>query len=245
MGRRTKSVHEIAWSKFNAGKERGLEELRDAENEAMEDALRDKIMDEIQGQYDDKFDEEMATMSAQIKKEVREEVRSEYEDLLERARSANVMAAENGNGNGNEFEVDLQGSMSPLPPATTTTTTQSVTVTNEEVRAQMEAKLESEYDERLESETQRVREHYENAQSGVESELAELRESKERLQRECAAMQSEMALMKEGEKEKDENWECRVDEAMASKFRLIASTSREIDALRRKIRTYTKGQMFK
>merc|ERR1712204_60210 len=98
----------------------------------------------------------------------------------------------------------------------------------EDIRSALESKLESEYDERLESETRRVREVYAERESAAQSEMAELRDSEERLQRECAAMQSE-----KGE------WEGRVGEVMASKFRLIEATSREIDALRRKIRTYT------
>jgi len=217
--RRTKSVHEIAWSKFNAGKETQLEELQNREREALEDQMRAKIMDEIQQEYDDKFDTEMAAMSAQIKKSVREEVRSEYEDLLERAR-------------GQRDDQDLQGSVSPLPPA--------IGDIGQNV-SDVEAKLEEVYDERLEAETAKVREYYEKEEGVLKGEMEELRRQKERLQSECAAMQSEMEVMRRVAKEREEG----VEEVMASKFRLIESTSREIDALRRKIFKYTKGEMFK
>ena len=79
--RRTRSVHEIAWSKFDATKERGMEELQNKEREVLEEEIRRQIMEEVQGKYDDQYDEEVARIRAQLQQSIREEIRAEYEDL--------------------------------------------------------------------------------------------------------------------------------------------------------------------
>jgi len=57
-------------------------------------------------------------------------------------------------------------------------------------------------------------------------------------------MQSELAALKQGQRRHTEQCESRIDEVMASKFRLIESTAREIDGLRSKIHKYTNGELF-
>eukprot|EP01083_Nonionella_stella_P111913 328609_1 len=79
--RRTKSVHEIAWSKFNAGHETNMEDLERKEREVLEEDIRSKILDQVQAEYDDRFDREVATMRAQLQQDIREQIRLEYEDL--------------------------------------------------------------------------------------------------------------------------------------------------------------------
>merc|ERR1712176_625580 len=80
--RRTKSVHELAWSKFNAANETEMAQLQQKEAEVLESELRKKILEEIRGQYDDKYDNEVATIRAQLQQDIREQIRLEYEDLI-------------------------------------------------------------------------------------------------------------------------------------------------------------------
>ena len=79
--RRQKSVHEIAWSKFNAGQETKMEDLQKKEREVLEQEIRDEILAKVQSQYDDKFDKKLAEMNAELQQKIREEIRMEYEDL--------------------------------------------------------------------------------------------------------------------------------------------------------------------
>jgi len=82
--RRTKSVHEIAWSRFDAQKERGMEELHEKEREVLEQEIRRGIIEDVERRYAERFQREMATARATMQQDLREELRVEYDDLANR-----------------------------------------------------------------------------------------------------------------------------------------------------------------
>eukprot|EP00485_Elphidium_margaritaceum_P011392 CAMPEP_0202705958 /NCGR_PEP_ID=MMETSP1385-20130828/18448_1 /ASSEMBLY_ACC=CAM_ASM_000861 /TAXON_ID=933848 /ORGANISM="Elphidium margaritaceum" /LENGTH=1098 /DNA_ID=CAMNT_0049364321 /DNA_START=25 /DNA_END=3321 /DNA_ORIENTATION=- len=89
--RRTKSVHEIAWSKFNAEHETNMEDLQKKEREVLEDEVRADILDVIKQEYDDKYDKAVAEVTHELQQSLREEIRAEYEDLLAHASQQSLL----------------------------------------------------------------------------------------------------------------------------------------------------------
>merc|ERR1719309_618747 len=81
--RRTKSVHEIAWSKFDATKEAGMEELQNKEREVLEEEVRSEIMAKFQGQYEEQLERQVARARAELQQSIREEIRAEFDEFAE------------------------------------------------------------------------------------------------------------------------------------------------------------------
>merc|ERR1712228_1042738 len=159
--RRTKSVHELAWSKFNAANETNMAQLQQKEAEVLEDEIRNKILDEIKEEYDDHV-----------------------------------------------------------------------------------YKLESDYDARLENEKKKIEQYYAGKQNELNAELSDVKSNNSKLQKQCASMQNQCnSMQQEIDSLKEKQSECasQINDIAQSKYQLIAATSTEIDALRHKIKMYSKG----
>merc|ERR1712152_11113 len=69
-------------------------------------------------------------------------------------------------------------------------------------------------------------------------------ENKSKLQKQCASMQEKCNLLQtkiDSLTSKQNECNAQINDIAQSKYQLIAATSSEIDALRNKIRMYTKG----
>eukprot|EP00484_Ammonia_sp_Unknown_P002018 CAMPEP_0197021880 /NCGR_PEP_ID=MMETSP1384-20130603/2765_1 /TAXON_ID=29189 /ORGANISM="Ammonia sp." /LENGTH=1116 /DNA_ID=CAMNT_0042449799 /DNA_START=30 /DNA_END=3380 /DNA_ORIENTATION=- len=234
-GRRTKSVHEIAWSKFNADHETNMEELQKKEQQVMEEEIRQQILDEIQEQYDDKFDAELSKIRSNLQQKIREEIRMEYEDLLAHASSN---ANNSNSSNDNDYKEPEPKAVSPP---------QQASPPQADVE-QIKMQLEEQYDHRLEAEKKKIEEYYSKNENDLNSEVRSLGEENgklqqqcNQLQQQCSSMQQDITDLQQNLAQTENRFGSQLQEFAESKRRLILSTSAEIDALRYKIKMYTEG----
>ena len=249
--RRTKSVHEIAWSKFNAGHETNMEDLQKKEREVLEEEIREQILSEFQQQYDDAFDKKVAEIRAQLTQDIREKIRLEYEDL-EAQISSNAYQSQQEPQQQQQPppkeptpEPSPEPSPEPTPPPQQQEQEQEPPQPPQQQQppqpqidiAALTSKLESEYDNRLEAEKQKIEEYYGKNEATLNSQIESLTTSNQELQKENSNMQTEINKLQQNENK----YKKEVEEVSDSKLKLILSTSAEIDALRYKIKMYTQG----
>merc|ERR1712151_970745 len=109
---------------------------------------------------------------------------------------------------------------------------------------EVDDRLKNEYDTRLENEKRQIEEYYQGKQTELTAELHDVKQNNSKLQKECASMQSQCASMQneiDSLQRKQSECASQIENIAQSKYQLIDATSSEIDALRRKIKMFTKG----